>query len=165
LVAEWAMVAHAADERFALIEANALQPIELPLEALGVEIGVKPAGLADADAGPVTRVVSGEALRPPSPAHLIGEWRNGALQVRWVRRSRAGWAWLDGTDAPLGEAVERYRVRISGNAGTLSLETDASLVTLMAEQLAAIGAGAAMISVTQMGDYAESRPASLQITV
>lgn len=162
---EWAMGAHHAGEAFVLIDANAMQPVELALEALGAEIAVRPAGLADADAVPARRTVTGEALRPPSPVHLKAEIMAAGVQVRWVRRSRAGWAWLDGMDSPLGESLERYRVRVTGSADSLTIETGTADVTLTAAQLSVLGAGVATISVTQLGDTSESRPASTTINL
>ena len=37
----------------------------------------------------------------------------GDLLFSWRRRSRSGFAWLDGVDAPLGEAREAYRVGVT----------------------------------------------------
>ncbi len=163
---EWAMGEHAVGEPFALIDANAVVPIELPLEAIGSEISVKPAGLADAAAVPVKQAVSGETLRPPSPVHLDMEWAvDGALNVRWVRRSRVGWAWLDAIEAPLGETAELYRLLFTGAAGSLTVETNVPTVSLSSDQVGSIGPGPATVSVTQVGDYAESRPASMTIIV
>ncbi len=50
-----------------------------------------------------------------------------------MRRSRAGWRWIDGVDAPLAEEAERYRVTITpaGEAARVE-ETGAPLVVLSA---------------------------------
>lgn len=47
--------------------------------------------------------------------HLRVETRAGGPTLRWARRSRAGWRWTDGADAPLIEEREAYR--IDGAAG------------------------------------------------
>ena len=61
------------------------------------------------------RTVAGEALRPPAPVHLRAErLANGDLYLSWVRRSRSGWVWLSGSDTPLGEESESYRLTLSG---------------------------------------------------
>ena len=101
---EFAMAGHAVAEKFVLFDPNALRPFEMSLDALGTSIAVKAAGLADDQAAPAQMQVTGEALRPPSPVHLCaGRTANGDVQAKWVRRSRSGWVWLDGLDAPVGE--------------------------------------------------------------
>ena len=160
------MLEHVAGEAFAMIDPSSLQSLELPLEALGTEIAVAALGLADADPVPVREIASGEALRPPSPVRLSAEMDAvGELQVRWVRRSRAGWAWLDAIEAPVGESIERYRVRVGGSANAFIVETTTPEIRLTAAQLAALGPGIATVTVTQLGDYAESRAASISITL
>jgi Putative phage tail protein len=67
-----------------------------------------------------SHVVNGLALRPPCPVHLSAKrLTGGAVQVRWVRRSRAGYDWLDGVDAPLAEVIELYDVEIRSGAQVL----------------------------------------------
>ena len=64
----------------------------------------------------------GEGLRPLSPVHLRITPEGGDLVVRWIRRTRIdGDAWRE--DVPLGEATERFRVRIARN-GTILREED-----------------------------------------
>lgn len=107
------LAGHTAGDQFVLLDPNALRPAELPPETVGTPIAVKASGLADDQATPAQIQVTGEALRPPSPAHLRASWTAaGEVKATWVRRSRSGWAWLDGLDAPLGESVERYRIRL-----------------------------------------------------
>ena len=162
---EWAMNAHALPERFTMLNANALQPLELPMEALGSAVSVRARGLADDNASPFSVTVRGEALRPPSPAHLRAVRTSaGELQATWVRRSRAGWSWLDGTDVALGESLERYRVRVEGTAGSVVMDTIAPDVLIASGQLAPLGTGPLTVSVVQVGDYAESHPASTNIS-
>ena len=157
---EWAMAGHAAAETFVLLDANALRPVELPIETVGTSIAVRASGLADDQAAPARRQVAGEALRPPSPVHLrASRTVTGDVHAKWVRRSRAGWAWLDGLDAPLGESSERYRINIEGAAGSVVLDTTASEAVIPSAQIAFLGAGPLNLSVVQVGDYAESRPA------
>jgi hypothetical protein len=82
------------------------------------------------------------------------------VHAKWVRRSRSGWAWLDGLDVPLGESTERYRIKIEGSGGSVVLETTAAEATIPSSQLSSLGAGPLNFSVVQVGDYAESRPAT-----
>ena len=56
---------------------------------------------------------------PYAPVHLMGS-RNpaGDLALTWVRRTRLGGAWRDGTGTvPLGEASEAYEVDILDGPG------------------------------------------------
>lgn len=157
---EWAMDAHALPERFTLLSANALQPVELPMEALGSTVGVRARGLADDNASPISVAVRGEALRSPSPVHLRAvRTSTGDIHVTWIRRSRVGWSWLDGTDVALGESQESYRVRVEGVAGSMVVDTIVPDALIASAQLAALGSGPLTLSVMQVGDYAESHPA------
>jgi hypothetical protein len=159
---EWAAADHAIGDRFVLIDLTALQPIPLPMPTIGSVVVVSEQG------GPATTsaLVTGEALRPPSPAHLGGELRGtGELNVSWTRRSRLGWAWVDEIDAPLGERVEAYVVTVAGPAGTIERQCDTPAVTLAPVELATVGSGAATISVRQIGDLGASRPAELSLTL
>ncbi len=40
---------------------------------------------------------------------------NGDRTIGWIRRSRAGFAWIDGTDTALGEEAERYRITVTAD--------------------------------------------------
>ncbi|MBI3672549.1 MAG: glycoside hydrolase/phage tail family protein [Rhizobiales bacterium] len=52
-------------------------------------------------------------LMPWSPVHVAGN-RNvsGDLAISWIRRTRFGGVWTDGTDVPLNEETESYSVDI-----------------------------------------------------
>ena len=108
----------------------------------------------------------GEALRPPSPVALVAKLQpSGDLAVRWVRRSRLGFAWIDGVDAPLGEATERYLVSVHGALGSIELEAEQTATIVTATALASVGAGPASVQVRQVGDRALSRPGQLLIDI
>jgi hypothetical protein len=159
------MDAHVVPERFTLLSANALQPVDLPMEALGSTVRVRARGLADVNASPIWVTVRGEALRPPSPVHLRAvRTSSGNLHAAWVRRSRAGWSWLEGTDVGLGESLERYRVRVESAAGAVVVDTIVPDALIASGQLAALGTGPLTVSVVQVGDFAESHPASTNIS-
>ena len=53
--------------------------------------------------------VKGVGLRPYAPCHMRAEGR----QLSWVRRTRVDGDSWDGTDVPLGESLESYRLRIT----------------------------------------------------
>jgi putative tail protein len=160
---EWAMNTHTVGELFVLLNANSLRAIELTRESLGSAVEVRALGIGDGSGTALSTVTGGEAMRPPSPVHLRASIEgDGTLHASWVRRSRNGWAWTDDIDAPLGEAAERYRVRVDGPGGSLEAETAVPNVEFDAAQLAGIGPGAA-ISVVQVGDHALSRLTELQL--
>ncbi|HEX8307911.1 MAG TPA: phage tail protein [Allosphingosinicella sp.] len=160
---EWAAGLHAPGEPFALIEAESLAVVEAPPGSLGGEARLLASGLGDPDGVVAVRTVAGESMRPPAPVHLRAErLPNGDLAIAWVRRSRSGWVWLDGSDTPLGEESEGYRLTLSaaGFAKSVTVPAPAFLYTA-AEQAADGLAGALTVQVVQLGTSAPSRPASL----
>ncbi len=126
---EAAVAGHAAGERFVLLEPDLMVPIEIPIERVGGAVGLRAgmAGEAIDEGVSLAHPVDATALRPPSPVFLSAVPQDdGAIRLRWIRRSRQGWAWLDGVDAPLGEAEERYRLVIELNGHAVrSVETAA----------------------------------------
>ena len=105
--------------------------LTLPAEALGGGLLLKAVGPGDDPAAVAPQSVTprGIALRPLSPATLsVRPGTDGDRVIAWQRRSRAGFAWSDGTDAPLAEDSERYRVTVL--AGTTILRvTDVTTPT------------------------------------
>ncbi len=159
---EWAAGAHSAGEPFALLEAESLAVVDAPLAAIGGEARLLAAGLGDDEAVPAIRQIDGEAMRPPSPVHLRAERRaNGDLALSWVRRSRSGWAWLSGSDTPLGEETESYRLTLAGEGFERGVTVPATAYLYTAAEQSADGlAGALSFTVVQLGTSAASRPAS-----
>ncbi len=164
---EWAMASHAAGERFVLLDADALAGISVPAGV--AEVRVIASGISDGPMPPV-RIISapGQALVPPAPVHLaVNREANGDTLLRWKRRSRDGWRWLDGVDAPLGEETEAWRIALQPDAGAaiiLDLST-AQHVYAAAQRAAHVGGGANSLTVTirQIGRYGLSRPATVTI--
>jgi hypothetical protein len=163
---EWAMALHSEGEMFLLLETVKLRRLPLTRAQTGGRMKVVAVGLADSAQTPKEIVIAGEALRPPSPVRLRA-WFDGAgnLECHWVRRSRLGWAWLDGVDVPLGCATETYRVSLSGTAGHVELETSAPQAVFSAAQVAAVGNGDVNVQAMQVGDFGVSRPASFLLTI
>jgi len=162
---EWTVSSHGVGEAFVLIVAGALQEVVLPPLALGTSVTIKPRGLADDGAQPVERMVTGEAMRPPSPIDVLAEiTSDGGLSVSWTRRSRLGWLWPEGSEVPLGESAEKYRVTVEGSATTAAFEVFERRMVIPADELTSM-TGTVIISVVQIGDYAESRPATASLTL
>ena len=165
---EWGASLHSAGEAFVLVEAAALAAVEPPLAAVGAEVRLQPHGIGDdADAPAAVRPFAGESLRPPSPVHLRCERKeDGALAFSWVRRSRSGWLWMSGSDTPLGEEREAYRLTVAGAAGGgRTVETDQPSFTYGATEQAADGVTLPLtVRVAQIGTSASSHEAALTIS-
>lgn len=105
----------------------------------------------------------GRALLPLSPVHLSAVRDDDGIRLRWVRRSRDGWLWVDGVEAPLDEPVEAYRIVITPDVGAaLIFEANTPMLRLDTAMIASFtGAGAHLVSVSvqQVGQYGVSPPA------
>lgn len=150
-----------AGERFVLLAGDAVRLIELPLSALGGSASLLAEGAGDADAVAAEAVIDGLSVVPPCPVHLrTTPEPDGGVAVQWVRRSRAGWRWIDGADAPLGEESERYRVTIEPVGGPVRIEE----VTVPQVILSCVDvAGGFTVAVRQLGTNGPSRAAVLVI--
>jgi hypothetical protein len=123
-------------------------------------------GIGDGDEPATAKAaIEGRALLPPSPVHLTAErLPNGDIAIRWTRRSRSGWAWLSGSDTPLGEEAEAYRITLKGaDFERVSGVTQASFIYSSAQQAEDGLAGVLHVEVTQMGTHGASHPARLNI--
>ena len=156
---EWAAGAHAAGDIFCLLDGTSLRSVAIPAWMRGVQLTV-----ADRDGATGSIVFGAEAARPITPDNLTAVIDpSGNLVISWTRRSRAGFAWLDEVDAPIGESREQYSVSISSTASSLDYVADQPGLAVSAAELAPLAAGAASIEVRQLGDFAASRPAQLTI--
>ncbi len=161
---EHAIGVQAVGDAFVLIEREALAAIDLPASAIGRRIRVLASGVGDAT-GPVEAGVEvvGASVAPPSPVHLaVANAAGGGLRIEWTRRSRTGWSWSDGMDAPLAEETEAYRVSIddaAGERGMFDVVGQSSLLIPAARSPAM----PAMISVVQRGTLATSVAATFPL--
>ena len=165
---EWAIADHAEGEPFTLMDPGSLASLAFPAEKVGAVALVAARGIGDGDAPAVaTRTIGADAVRPLAPVHLRAEKRaDGGIGVAWTRRSRLGWAWVDGTDVPLAEDREAYRVTILGGATARSVEVDAPAWTYAAAAQAedGVGAGSSLrVEVAQLGAGGASRTARLAL--
>ena len=119
---EAAAVGHGVGERFVLLDPLLLLPFDAPVGSIGGTLMFKAVGPGDLSGSvPVVTVpVIGRALRPLSPVHVRGSRvAGGDIELRWTRRSRQGFDWIDGADAPLGEETERYALTIRSGGPVL----------------------------------------------
>jgi hypothetical protein len=157
---EWASSLHQIGDSFALIEPGSLQPIRLPRWVRRSAVAASVIGSGEA----ADVILSAESLRPLAPAGLRATvLGNGDVELRWTRRSRSGWAWLDEVDVPIGEEREEYSVTLTGAAGSAEFTSRDPQLTIAADQLTAAGPGLATVQVRQIGDWAASRPAELAL--
>jgi len=160
---EAAIGGQAVGDRFVLITADSVAVAQVPLSAIGGTARVLASGVGDLDGPSEADVaITGVSVLPPSPVHLSATPQpNGDVALTWVRRSRGGWRWLDGADAPLVEERELYRVTITPAAGAArTIETATPSATVTAADRAA---GAVTVSVRQVGSYGESPAAAITI--
>ncbi len=158
---EWAAAAHWAGEGFALLELQSARPIELPSGlATGAVVQLLASGVGDEDPCQAELTLSGEALKPSAPVHLTAEPVSGGTQIRWVRRSRQGWAWASGADTPLAEEQERYRLTFNG-LRSVELLSPAHFYT--SGERAAVGPGPVTVEIVQLGTHAASQPSAIII--
>lgn len=161
---EWAMGSHVPGDRFIVLHEDVLSPI---LVAIGTgQVSVMAVGVGDTIPPTQTLTITGEAVIPPTVAALRAERSsNGDTFLSWIRRSRNGWQWLNGVDAPLVEELERYRIELAPNVGASRAveRTSADLLYIASERAADVLAGATTLTatVTQLGTFGSSRTASI----
>lgn len=162
---EWAMTDHATGEPFVLADERAMRlPVPPDGAGIGARVRVTATGVGDAEPAEAVVTVVGEAVRPPAPVH--GTWtpgEDGAIVLGWTRRSRQGWAWADGVDAPLGEEGEHYRLTIHAAGGPRIVEVGAPAWTYGAAERADDGPGPVAVDIVQLGTYAASRPCRIVV--
>ncbi len=151
---EDAIGAMVAGDRFILIERETLA-IQDGRAAAGASLTVMATGVGDADPVEAIAPLSGRSATPPAPVALHDAPDPAGRMLRWTRRSRLGWRWSDGTDAPIGESVERYQLRIA-----VAGQPDIVAMSDVPEWLLT-GGEAAIIAVRQVGDNGLSPPATL----
>lgn len=152
---EAAIGGQATGDRFVLVEPDAAVAIDLPATAIGSEVRVMASGPGDV-AGPceVRVIVTGTSVLPPSPVHAMPEEvGDGDVVLRWVRRSRTGWRWIDAAETPLGEERELYRVTLTP-AGAAPRTIETALPELRIARADRIGG--AGVGVRQAGSNGES---------
>jgi hypothetical protein len=158
---EGAIGGQSAGNRFVLLEAETLVTQDLSIQTVGSSARVLAQGVGDEDAAEAEAAVTGISIVPPAPVHLrIDTLPDGSAEVRWIRRSRLGWDWIDGVDAPLGEESERYQVTIerAGDPPQVVETTEPRFALTAEERIAATG-----VVVRQIGSHGLSPSATLEL--
>jgi hypothetical protein len=158
---EWAAASHSVGELFCLLDLSALRPFTLPAWLRGSSVTIM-----DRTGSCGALSFAAHSLMPLLPCNVAAAFNEaGDLTISWTRRSRAGFAWLDEVDAPLGESREKYRVTIAGPASDLEFATEQPMLVVPAADLVQLGGGTATVEVRQVGDWAASRPAQLTFNI
>jgi hypothetical protein len=165
---EWAIRSHQVGEPFVLIEREALAFIDVPAGAN--QVRVIATGMADVQPPEHRLGNPGQALLPPAPVHGTAvRLSNGDIDIRWVRRSRNGWRWLDGVDVPLVEEGERYHVALTPDHGLQRVieQAESRYLYSVAAQMAdrADGATQVIASISQLGSFGLSRAVSIPFSL
>jgi hypothetical protein len=159
---------HGIGERFVLIDVTRMLPVDLPVDLLGRSGDARPAGSGDAATAETVFTIAGNAMRPLAPVHVRARRDGGDISASWIRRSRAGFGWIDFVDAPLGEAREAYRidVRLDGRL-VRQTEVETSAFVYAAADRIADGDGAILeLSIAQLSAaIGPGTPAAIRITL
>jgi hypothetical protein len=134
--------------------------LELPDGVMGLErhfrIGPGGADLSDPSVAHALWTWEASGLRPLAPVHFAAiDVPGGDVSITWIRRSRIDNDTFFSGDTPLGEASERYRVRLHASDGALvrEMETTAPAWTYTAATKAADGlTGVISFAVAQISE-------------
>lgn len=161
---EDAVVAHGPGSRFLLIEASAATVLPSELTVGGVM--VMATGIGDTAPYPTQSAATAtRAVLPLSPVAVEAvPLAGGDTELRWIRRSREGWAWRDGVDAPLAEEREAYRVSWQGGEAETTGPRFTYTAAMRAVDIAA-GRASTTFTIRQIGAAALSPPATLTIAI
>ena len=162
---EWAAGGHQSGEPFCLI-GSGIQQVEPSPGAIGATLTAIAHGIGDAAPLPeAQRVLTGEAMRPPSPCHLKLWRESGGIGASWIRRSHRGWDWLDGVGVPDDPFAELYRVTIEGSRGQAVVETAMTSIACDLGDLPAPVGEAIGLTVVTIGPRAVSHGIAATLTL
>lgn len=166
---EAAASTHQAGERFVLLSPEGLTPFDAPLGAIGGTLRFKAVGPHELPGDVLAHEVAvlGRGLRPLRPVHLRAtRGPGGDIRLTWVRRSRQGFDWLDGSDAPLSEEREAYRVRVQAEGAAdrvVEVDVPEFLYTASAQAFDGAAPGAELnVQVVQLGATVGGGDAAVQ---
>ena len=155
---EYALSTHVAGERFVLMN-EALVKDVYTIGSVGLSKLYKPVSIGATLGSTQSKafIYAAKALKPYSPVQITGTRdASNNLTINWVRRTRLGGAWIDGSDAPLNEASEKYEIDImSGSTVKRTLtSTTPTVAYSAANQTTDFGAVqlSLLVNIYQMSD-------------
>ena len=167
---EFATALHGGGEVFVLISPASLIQWSSAQASTGAAVLAKAVGSMEiaANVTAVGATLTGANLRPFAPVRVrVAREQDGTLQIAWTRRSRIGFGWIDGSDAPLGEATERYIVTLTSSLGNAqSFAAGAETLAILPAQQAAVAGGlvtGGQISVAQVSAIVGPGPAAILV--
>ncbi len=120
---EWECTQHTTGETFVLLTGTNLQRNVVSTSLIGIPRQYKAVTITQATDTAQIQVVTleGMDLRPYAPAQLtVTRDGSGNFSISWVRRTRIGGAWLDGSGTvPLSEETEEYNLEVLNASGTI----------------------------------------------
>lgn len=156
---------HAAGEPFALVD-DRLAALDSTRIGDGPTANIVALGLGDSDPATSPIVNAGLTSRPLAPVHGVAHNRaDGSMLVRWVRRARGSWAWLDGVDVSLPEPEELWEIAFGPESqptqvwrtNTASLELSASAAQALTTQPERV------LAIRQIGARSKSQPLLVEL--
>lgn len=167
---EWAMALHQPGERFLLLEEQTLVTLAAESVPTATALIINAIGMGDAHPAEAREDITGQAILPLSPVHARAVWKDEGWHIGWVRRSRAGWRWMDYVDAPLVEEQERYHIIMHHeDVPVREVQTTVPYWIYDANAIAgdrARGFGGVMkLSIRQLGTHGVGQAASLFVTI
>ena len=104
-------------------------------------------------------------MRPLSPVHPYAMLAaDGSLHLRWTRRARGAWTWLNEVETPLHEHSESYQVTYGSTGAPMAVwDVGEPQLILAAQTLTDLAAlpSAKAFHVRQRGNYSLSPPCFL----
>lgn len=153
--------AHAVGTPVVLLD-DSLIVIDPMLVANGGITGLAAIGLGDDEPAFAELHATGVSTNPLSPVHCAASASpTGERMLRWTRRARGQWRWLDLVEVPLVEEVELYEVGAGPpNSPFATWRVSEPELSLSASVLASLTAshGALALWVRQIGTYGASPP-------
>lgn len=167
---EWAVAGHNMSEPFLLLDQTSLLAVPSTYAVMGSTVTLDAIGIGDTSPAQASALVAGQAILPLSPVQVQAVASGGGWQFSWVRRSRLGWQWIDGADAPLGEEQESYRITLLRSGSVYRTATvPTPQWTYDAASIATdhgLGiSGAVVAEICQIGNFGAGRPASIGLVI
>lgn len=164
---ELAIGLHSVGEQFVLLDGGGTA---LDSQAIGETPEAVIAAIGAGDSAPVIAPIAlrGIGNRPLTPVHgTLTLPTDGTLLLRWTRRARGNWTWLDLVEAPLGEQSEAYSVTY-GNSTQILASWELTQPVLSLTSAERSGLSAAMpngrFAIRQRGDRGISLPLTISLT-